>query len=196
MIRQKITNLKSWRPSAGTLVAVLIVAGGVTFALLQSQAKLTGNSISTQTTGLLISQNDSNYGPTTTGYSFANVIPGSQPSQTEHFMLKNTGTSPLALNVGVTSSPANPSNVDLSKVHIILTPYSTTTFMPGTPLNYTLQSLVDAAGNGVPVDYPSPLAVGTKEEFNIQVAMDADAASGSSASLSNIDLGFTGVATN
>lgn len=194
MIRQKFANLKG--RSAGLLVALLIVAGGVAFALLQSQAKLTGNSISTQSAGLLISQNDTNYGQTTTGYSFANIIPGSQSSQTEHFMLKNTGTSPLALKISVTSVPANPSNIDLTKVHVILTPYSTVTYMPGTSIDYTLQSLVDAGSTGAPVDYPSPLAVGTKEEFNIKVAMDADAVNGANASLSNIDLGFTGVASN
>lgn len=192
MIRQ----IKNYKKTVGLVMASLLLAGGVAFALLQSQAKLTGNSISTQSAGLYISQNDTNYGTTTAGYSFANIIPGSQPSQTEHFMLKNTGSSPLALKIGVTSTPANPSNVDLAKVHVILTPYSTVTYMPGTPLNYTLQSLIDAGSDGVPVDYPSPLAVSSKEEFNIQIAMDADAVNGTNAALSNIDLGFTGVATN
>ncbi|HET7059801.1 MAG TPA: hypothetical protein VFH99_00565 [Candidatus Saccharimonadales bacterium] len=195
MFRQS-QKIKGYKKSAATLAALILLVGGVAFALLQSQTKLTGNSISTVSTGLLISQNDSNYGPTTAGYNFSGVIPGAQPSQTEHFVLKNTGSTALALKLGVTSMPANPSNIDLNKVHVILTPYSTTTFMPGTPQSFSLQSLMDSADSGVAIDYPDPLAASTKEEFNIQMSMDADAVSGSSASLSNIDLGLIGVATS
>jgi len=192
---KRFKNLKAWQRSTGVMVAILVIMGGVAFALLQSQAKLTGNSISTQTTGLLISQNDSNYGTTTMGYSFAGIIPGTQPSQTEHFLLKNTGNASLALKFAADSVPANPANVDLSKVNVILTPYSTTTFMPGTPLSFSLQSLVDAsASGGLTVDYPAKLDPGAKEEFNIQAAMDGDAYSGAGASLGNIDFTFTGVA--
>ncbi len=195
MFRRRSKNIKAWKPSVGTVAALLIVAGGVAFALLQSQAKLTGNSIHTASTGLAISQNDTNYGTSTTGYDFSGIIPGSQASQTEHFLLKNTGSAPLKLKVAVTGAPSNPSSIDLGKVTVIITPYSTATFMPGTPQSFPLQSLIDAdAYGGLSVDYPSSLAPGSKEEFNIQVSMDADSVSGSSAALSGIDLGFTGVA--
>lgn len=196
MVRERFGNIKCWRPSAGLMVAVLIAAGGVVFALLQSQVTLTGNSIQTQSTGLLVSQSDSNYSNSVAGYNFSGLIPGVQASQTEHFFLKNTGSSPLALKIGVSGTISNPSGVDLDKVRVILTPYSTTTFMPGTPQSFPLQTLVDAGAEGAPIDYPSPLPVGTKEEFNLQVSMDADAVSGSSASLSNLDLALTGVASN
>lgn len=193
MFRRRFKNIKAFRPSIGVAAALVIVAGGVAFALLQSQAKLTGNSIHTASAGLAISQNDTNYGPNTTGYDFSGIIPGSQASQTEHFLLKNTGSAPLKLKVSATSVPSNPSNIDLGKVSVILTPYSTTTFMPGTPQSFSLRSLIDAdATGGLAIDYPSSLAPGTKEEFNIQVSMDVDAASGSSAALSGLDLGFTG----
>jgi len=96
--------------------------------------------------------------------------------------------------MSLASTPANPGNVDLNKVSVILTPYSTTTFMPGTPQTFTLQSLLDANG-GTPISYPASLLAGSKEEFNIQIAMDGDAASGSSVNLSNIDLAFTGSAS-
>ena len=195
MIRRRFKNIKVFRPSIGTVAALLIVAGGVAFALLQSQAKLTGNSIHTASAGLAISQNDSNYGPNTTGYDFFGIIPGSQVSQTEHFLLKNTGSAPLSLKAAASGTPSNPSGADLDKVHVILTPYQTGTSMPGTPQSFSLQSLIDAdAAGGLAVDYPSSLAPGSKEEFNIQVSMDADAVSGSSAALSNIDLEFTGAA--
>lgn len=175
------------------LAAAMLLLGGVAFALLQSQANLTGNSISTGSAHLLISQNDTNYGPSTSGYAFAGIIPGSQASQTEHFLLKNTGSAPLSLKMNLNSAPTNPDGVDLSKVHIILTPYSTVTYMPGTPQDFTLQSLLDAGPAGIAVDYPDPLPSSTKEEFNIQMSMDDDAVNGtSSASLSSVDLGFIG----
>lgn len=196
MEQPKFVNLKfRKRLGFGGLLAVLLV-GGVAFALLQSRVTMTGNSISTSSTGLLISQNDTNYSNTTTGYSFAGIVPGSKASQTEHFMLKNTGSSPLQLKMDVSTPPTNISGVDLSKVQVVLIPYSTTTFMPGTPQSFPLQTLLDAGPSGLAVNYPSPLAIGTKEEFNIQMSMDADAVSSSSAVISNLDLGFTGVATN
>jgi hypothetical protein len=195
MFRRRFKNIKALRPSAGTVAALLIVAGGMAFALLQSQARLTGNSIHTASAGLVISQNDTNYGPNTTGYDFSGVIPGSQASQTEHLFLKNTGSAPLSFRLASTGIASNPSGADLDKVHVILTPYQTGTSMPGTQQSFSLQSLIDAdAAGGLAVDYPSSLAPGSKEEFNIQIAMDADAISGSGAALSGIDLGFTGSA--
>lgn len=196
MVRLKFKKPRLPKPSVAGLLAVMIMAGGVAFALLQSQAKLTGNTIQTQSAGLVISQNDTNYSTSAAGYGFSGIIPGSQPSQTEHFLLKNTGSAALALKVGVTTPPTNPSGVDLDKVHVILTPYNTTTFMPGTPQSFSLQSLIDSGADGLAVDYPSPLAAGTKEEFNLQIGMDADAVSGSSASLAGVDLTFTGAATD
>jgi hypothetical protein len=193
-MRQKLANLRIQKRSAGLIAAVMIIAGGVAFAMLQSQAKLAGNSVQTESAGLLISDTDSNYTDIERGFAFAHIIPGAQASQTEHFLLKNTGSAALALKLGATSLPVNPGNVDLSKVNIILTPYNEN-FMPGASQTFTLQSLIDGnTGGGLAVSYPAKLTAGAKEEFNIQVSMDGDAASGSSASLSNIDLGFTGVA--
>lgn len=197
MTRPRFHKPRFSKPTVSTALAVLIAGGAVAFALLQSQAKLTGNSIQTQTAGLVISQNGTNYGPSAAGYNFSGIIPGAQLSQTEHIVLKNTGTSPLALRLGIASTPANPSGTDLSKVQVVLTPYSTTTYMPGTPQSFSLQSLIDAeADGGTSVVYPASLPTGSTEEFNIQMGMDAGAMNGSSATLSNIDLAFTGTAVS
>ncbi len=194
MFRQKIHKPKDWKKPLGTFAVLALVTGGVAFALLQSQSSLTGNSISTESANMLISQNDSNYGHTSAGYAFDGIIPGTQDSQTEHFFLKNAGSAPLALRLGLTSTPTNAAGVDLSKVHVIVTPYSTTTYMPGTPQDFSLQSLVDAGAEGVAVDYPNPLVANSKEEFNVKVSVDDGAVGSDGASLSNIDLGFTGTA--
>lgn len=192
---KKLRPRRPGKPSLGAMLAVLAVSGGVAFAILQSQANLTGNSVNTGTAGLVISPNDTNYSNTYAGFNFSGIIPGAQASQTEHFLLKNSGTTPLAIRFGVTGTPTNPSGIDLSKVHVLLAPYSTDTYMPLTPFDFTLQSLIDAGDAGVAVEYPAALSVGMKEEYNVQVAMDADAVDGNHASLSDIDFSFTGVAT-
>jgi hypothetical protein len=195
-MKQSITKSGRYK-KAGIMIATVLMAGGAAFAIMQSQAKLTGNSIQTGSTGLLISPNDTNYAQAASGFNFTGLIPGAQASQTEHFLLKNTGNTALALKVAAANMPTNPANVDLSKVKVILTPYSLVTFMPSTPQSFPLQSLIDAnATGGAPITYPEKLAIGTKEEFNIQIAMDADAVNGSSATLANLDFIFTGAATS
>ncbi len=197
MFRPRFKDFKLSRRPIGLLFAAGIMAGGVAFALLQSQADLTGNSIRTDSAGLLISRDGSGYASSASGYDFVHIIPGSRPSQAEHLSLQNTGSAPLALRLGTTADPDNPNGIDLSKVDIILTPYDMATLQPdtGASQSFTLQSLMDVAG-GVPVDSPSALASGSTERFDIQISMDTDAVSGSGAALSNLDLQFTGVATD
>lgn len=196
MTKQKFISSKiSKRVGVGTAMAI-IVAGGVAFALLQSQAKLTGNSIETDGANLVISPNDSTYSNVATGYKFAHIIPGSQPSQTEHLFLRNIGTARLAIKASAPVAPDNPNHVDLSKVNVILRPYDMTTHQPAAPQSFALQSLIDAGpAGGTSINYPA-LEPNAIEEFDIQIAMAADAVNGSTpALLSNLDLTFTGVAT-
>jgi hypothetical protein len=193
MSRQKIQR---WKKPLGGVAALTLFAGGVAFALLRSQATLSGNSIETDSANLVISQNDTTYSNSAAGYRFAHIIPGAQPSQTEHFFLRNAGTAALALKVDAPAAPGNPANVDLSKVRIILAPYDMTTHLPGAPQSFSLQSLIDsAADGGSAIDYPA-LGPNAIEEFDIQAAMDQDAVNGSAAtSLSNLNLTFSGAAT-
>jgi hypothetical protein len=194
MSRPKIQKMKK---PLGVSAVLALAVGGVAFALLQSQAKLTGNSISTESANLVISQNDITYTNAAAGYQFAHIIPGSQPSQAEHFFLRNIGSAPLALKVNAVAPPDNPNHVDLGKVKVMLSPYDMVTHQAAAvPQSFTLQSLVDAGTNGgATIDYPA-LGPNAIEEFDIKVAMDADALSGSAAAqLSNLDLGFMGVAT-
>lgn len=194
MKRPRIINLRLRKRVGIPAVLTVLAAAGVAYALLQTQANLTGNSISTESAYLVISQNDTNYSQTTSGYDFTGIIPGVQASQTEHFLLKNAGSAALALKMGLISTPSNPAGIDLGKVHVILTPFSTETYLPGTPQDFTMQSLLDAGAAGVAIDYPDPLAADSKEEFNIQMDIDDGAVGAGGTTLSNIDLGFTGTA--
>lgn len=192
MVRQKIQKWKKLWIATGVVV---LSAGGLAFALLQSHADLTGNSIQTDSAGLLISKDTNIYSISANGYAFTHVIPGYQASQAEPIFLENTGSAPLALRLKAANPPTNADNMDLSKVKVVLTPRAAGTNAPGTPQSFPLQSLIDSP-EGMPIDSPAALAPSDHQRFDIQMSMDADAVNGSSAALSNLDLTFNGVASS
>jgi hypothetical protein len=182
----------------GTLVrAVMVVATvgvlvtGVTFAALQSQqAVLSGNTIQSASANLLIgtaSATSTAFSSSHSGFTFANVIPGgpAQPTDGNSFYLKNTGTATLAIKLAVSGTPTNTSAVDLSQVSIQITRVDT-----GTTQTASLQSLIDGSLNLN--DTLAPASTGV--EYKLSVAMNADAFTGSSASIGAIDFVFSGTA--
>ena len=59
------------------ITAIMAMAGGVTFAALQSpQAKLTGSTIQTATANLQVSSDGINYAAGQQGYAFGGLVPG------------------------------------------------------------------------------------------------------------------------
>lgn len=175
------------------ITAILVLIGGVTYASLQSQQiKLTGNTIQTTTANLQISPDGASYATSQTGFTFSNIVPGGQamPQTGYTFYLKNSGGTPLALTLSIPTLIANTDNIDLDKVHVILTPKS-----GGQSQDFTLSSLTtDVNPNGVSITSPSLLPAGASQQYSLQVSMDADAVSGTSATLSNIDFAFRGTA--
>jgi hypothetical protein len=192
MIRQKT---QKWKKLLSAAALLTLAIGGLAFALLQSEAKLTGNTVQTDSAGLLISRDNIIYGGSTNGYAFTHVIPGSQPSQAERLFLQNTGSAALDIKLRTTSPPSNPDNIDLSKVKVILTPYDMSTNHPGASQSFSLQELLDSS-TGVPINSPSALSPQGHERFDIQIAMDGDAVNGSGTALSNLDFTFTGVGSS
>lgn len=192
--------MKRHRHAGPLLRAVLVMSvvgilvSGVTFAALQSQqAVLAGNTIETATADLRVSRDGATYSTTLSGFDFSGVVPGGEavPVAGSSFYLKNYGNTPLTLKLAVTSVPTNPSNVDLSKVSVILT----TVGAGQQPQTFTLAALMaDSDSGGVPV--VGNLGVATPQQYKFQVSMAADAFSGTSASLGDIDFAFTGTATN
>ena len=174
------------------IASVAILATGVTYAALQSQqAVLTGNSISTGTADLKIGTSASNFSNTRAGFTFGNVVPGASESPTDgnSFYLKNFGAPVLSLKIGVTSTPANPANVDLAKVWVNLTRVDS-----GTTQKFSLGALI-SGGSSAPLAITDPLTGGAVGQYKVQVSMDSDAFTGQSADIAGIDLVFTGVAT-
>ena len=178
------------------MAAVVVIVSGVTFAALQSQqAKLAGNIIQTATANLQISPNDVSYANSLEGFAFQNLVPGGVAvpnADTFTFYLKNAGGTPLSLKLAVSSTPLNADNADLSKVHLILIPAD-----GSSPQNFTLAALIAAySSGGLPVISANRLTPATTMKYHLQITMDIDAVTGSGASISNIDLSFSGTATS
>jgi hypothetical protein len=185
----KITALQPVARAVIIVSAVAVLATGVTYAALQSQAaNLTGNSISTATADLRIGTSTSTFSNTRTGFSFGGIVPGAEPTPAEgnSFYLKNYGTAPMALKAAVSSVPTNASNVDLSKVYIIFNRVDTNATQ-----KLSVASLVEANASGG-ILLTDTLAGGVVAQYKTQVSMDNDAFSGQSASIGGIDLVFTG----
>jgi hypothetical protein len=175
------------------VLAIVAIAGGAAFAVLQSQPGLVkGNVIQTAVASLQVSPNGTTYGSEMDGYVFGNLIPGGQPTPLNGYPIyvKNVGTTPLALKLSVKPLLANPDNVDLGKVHVILTPIG-----GGAPQNLLLQDLINTAG-GITVNQAIHLMPEQVFQLTLQVSMEADAINGSSATLSNVDFNFGALAVN
>lgn len=189
---QRTTRRLSWLQLLLAVAGCLVVGGSVSFAALSQQAKLTGNSIQTATANLQISADGNTYGNTLSGFNFSSLVPGGRPMPLTGYQvyLKNSGTTPIALKLAVTSKPTNPDNVDLAKVHVVLTP----TF-GGSIQNVTLAALIAAADTGgEPILLPAQLMPTTAFQYTVQIQMEADALNGSSATIGGVDFSFTGLA--
>ena len=175
--------------------AVMVVVAGVTFAALQSQAAvLKGNTIQTAVASLKLSSDGTTYTNALDGYTFVNLIPGGQPVPASGYTvyLKNAGSTPLAPKLSITKPVINPDGVDLSKVHVILSPLG-----GGVGQNILLQDLVSsAATGGMPVSFTSRLTPNQITSFTLQISMDSDALTGPSGTISDIDFSFGAAAVN
>jgi len=172
--------------------AVGITTTLVTFAAMQSTGNaLTGNTIQTATASLQISTTGSYYSDSVPGFSFNNLIPGgaAQPAANNYMAyLKNTGTSSLSLSLAVPTTPTVTGTVDLAKVLVLITP-PTVGGVPGVTQSFSLASLI--AGK-VTIEN-SLLPVGSVASYHMQVNMAADAVSGNGATISSLDLVFSGI---
>lgn len=195
-INTKITTIKRVDKQILSIITVLMLAlTGVTYAALQSQsAILQGNTIQTATANLQLSSNGTTYSSQLDGYSFVNLIPGGQPTPLNGYpvYLKNSGSTPLSLKLSISKPVTNADNVDLSKVHVLLSPMGA-----GAGQNIPLQDLVTTGTNsGVALTTATRIIPSQSLGYTLQVSMDADAISGPSATISNVDFSFGATAVN
>lgn len=193
--RQKKSSAGVLARALLALVVVGVVVGGVTFAVIQSQAAvLRGNAIMTASVGMQVSRDDTTYADTVDGYAFGALIPGGQatPSNGYPLYLKNTMSTKLEPRVSVAGPVANPGNINLSKVRVIIAPAS-----GGVEQSITLSELIASnASGGVPITGVNKILGSGRLALTIKVALDADAYSGPGAAIDNFNFNFSGVATN
>jgi len=184
----------------GAIARAIMVMGGVTalstgatFAALQSQqATLTGNTISSAIADLRIGTSASTFSSSRSGFDFKDLVPGgpAMPTDGNNFYLKNYGTATLALKMAVGTTPVNTGAVDLTKVSVLLTRVDTSASQ-----TFKLSDLVSSYATGGTA-LTDDLTGGTIAQYKLRISMDADAFSGQSASITGIDLVFSGSAVN
>jgi len=179
--------------AVGVISAVVVLMTGVTYAALQSpQATLTNSTISSATADLRIGTSATSFSSTRVGFNFVDLIPGgiAAPVDGNIFYLKNYGNANLGLHISIGSIPVNLSNVDLTKVSFVITRQDTSTAQ-----TFTVKALVDSYINGG-LSFTDSLSGSVVAEYKLQAIMSADAFTGQTAQISDLDLVFTGTGTN
>jgi len=179
--------------AVGVISAVVVLMTGVTYAALQSpQATLTNSTISSATADLRIGTSATSFASTRVGFNFVDLIPGgiAAPADGNIFYLKNYGNANLGLHISIGSIPVNLSNVDLTKVSFVITRQDTSTVH-----TFTVKALVDSYINGG-LSFTDSLSGSVVAEYKLQAIMSADAFTGQTAQISDLDLVFTGTGTN
>ena len=179
--------------AVGVISAVVVLMTGVTYAALQSpQATLTNSTISSATADLRIGTSATSFSSTRVGFNFVDLIPGgiAAPVDGNIFYLKNYGNANLGLHISISSIPVNLSNVDLTKVSFVMTRLDTSTVQ-----TFTVKALVDSYINGG-LSFTDSLSGSVVAEYKLQAIMSADAFTGQTAQISDLDLVFTGTGTN
>jgi len=176
----------------GVFSAVAVIVGGVTFAAISSSVTLTGNTFSTANADLKI-WNGSEYTDTSTGFTVNNLVPG-QFSDPNFFYFRNDSGTPLDLTAEVTG---NPTTTGVANKDVTLQFKS---YAPGCVDNtkeYTLAELKDATPDELPCN---PLASGAtgnsgvqNTEGNYSVAFKVDNVNKNGATVSGLNLRFTGM---
>ncbi len=180
------TDWKASRRTAVMTIIIIVLAAGLAYALLQSRATVTGNTISTANPDLLVSADGINYSHSMPGFSFNGLVPGGYPAPAGGYypvFLKNSGNTRLDLSLALDDAPSNPNSADLSKLSFDLTDASGQTAKQ----DFVLQSLTSG---GQPIEgYLDP---GDTREYKLQAVAAADAEPGKT--ISSIDLAFVGTA--
>ncbi len=172
------------------LSLLIIILTGVTFAALQSQqAALTGNTIESATADLRIGTTTSSFTASKVGFDFNGIVPGGSagPANGYDIYLKNFGSSNLSIKAAISTAPSNLNNIDLNKVFLEITRVDT-----GYVKSMSLKSLIDGFSSGA-IAVNDIIAGGATTQYKLRVSMSSDAFSGSSATISGVDLVFTGV---
>jgi len=185
-----MVNIHQINPMAraiGVIGAVAALVTATTFAALTSNSVVLADSqFQMGTAELKIWDVGSSQYVTTpvNGFNFTNVAPDVQTGAFT-FWLKNTGT----LNLDITSTGtvgSTPNIIDPSGVNFEIENIS-----EGGIVTYSLAQLVDPTPDPWP-NATNQLDPGEENQYNIKLTVNSSAVSGSSASMNDLDLTFTG----
>lgn len=151
----KIFKINPLFRSIGIVAAVTALAGGITYASLNSNtAALSPNDLTSSTAALGIGAGNGNacdnagVGPVA-GLDTA-LIPG-VPSNPLYFCLSNTGSTPLNVTVGIPQGPLSGSQIPANDVTLTLNCYGGTQ-VSGTLDQFTGGSALVSLGSGATTD--------------------------------------------
>jgi hypothetical protein len=187
---------KTIRPLARSFIILASVGAlttAITFSALQSQqAVLASNTINSATAFLLVSTDNLTFNNTKTGFTFSGVVPGGTAVPASGFAtyLKNSGSANLAIKAAISSTPSNLNNVDLTKVFLHITKADNSFSQ-----SFSLKSLIDSYATGGTA-IGDTVNAGTTSQYLLSVSMSSDAFNSTSgATISGVDLVFTGLAS-
>jgi hypothetical protein len=172
-----------------SLIVVLVWLGFVvegSHALFVSAATLTGNTITTGTAGLLVSNSQN---PTTTlyadtrpGFSF-NGVPGG--SDTKFFFLKNNSSSTVSLDIDASAIVTDLTSDIPSSAYITFGALDSTGALMGQSIRVSLATLANEH-----VSLNTVIGPGAVQRYQMELTMDH--AYASQGKVVNFDLVFTG----
>jgi hypothetical protein len=177
--------------AAGTVGAVVALAGGVTYAALSSTATLTDTSINTANAGLLLWDGNS-FESTASGFTLTGQVPDT-PSAPQAFYFKNSGDSAETVSVKANHPPTT--DLDLySNIKVAFDCFGGSS----SPVETNVQALIDGY---VPLGLTLPVgAQGNSGDPNTvgnctaKFTIEGSGVNNDSASVSDLDLDFTGTA--
>ena len=181
-----MVQVQKINPVVRAILVVGAAAGlvvGVTFAALNSQATLAGNTISA-TAGLQVSTDGEAFGGSIPGFSFSNVVLGDSTGVSKTFKIRNSSTSDMTLSLRIPTVPVFTPTADQTKVHVKLDCTTPTLNVASTTLAALTAGEVSVTGT---------LGDGETASCTMNVTVDSDAVTGSSTTSSTpFDLRFTG----
>jgi hypothetical protein len=188
---KKHIHINPFARAVAVIAAVATMVTGVTFAALNSQATLTNNSISTSTASLKLWDGDS-FESTAPGFTVTDLVPGT--GKEYPFYFKNEGPA-VNVTAHIPAAPTATGFTGWENLKIDLTSDMTGCAAP------TVHTDMGALLGGEVALPCNPLAAGaqgnagvpgTEGNYKIKFDIVPAAITGSSASVGNFDLVFTG----
>jgi|GEM_PF-2453197 len=188
--------------AVGVFSAVAVVVGGVTYAVLNSQATLTGNTFSSSTSDLQVYDTESGqFAKTGKGFDIKDFVPGKGADAP--FYLKNKGGLDLDVSAHIPTAPAAPEGgygfASFADVKVTFTTKENGCSAENRKVETTMQALLDgevdlpcnslkanAQGNG------SEGAEKTEGNYKIKIDVPANKITGDRAQVNAFDLVFSG----